>query len=326
MAKSISEGIIGGLANYRAGQDYQRKKALEESEIGMKGRQFGLEEAKLALELKKAQREEEDAATAKQFLFPNASSGPQFGTPSGLKTPNSSQAGPTSMPIPKTIKFGGQEFVNPSYSEYELAQKRAEDAQRPLSDTASSKLSAANQSLENIQVARDMASPESFNEMKSGFSKIRIGNKLGVTNPESIKGAVLNALPVTSWIRRMVKTTDDQKKFENNLSTLVEGQLRARTGAAAPQSEIDREVSRILASDDTLNSFLGKLSNAEKFVIGIKEGLRPGESPAQTPQAPQVPDWVPQGYENDYLEARKRGASDDQIAQHVKSRFSGAQG
>jgi len=325
MAKSISEGIIGGLANYRAGQDYQRKKALEESEIGMKGRQFGLEEAKLALELKKAQREEEDAATAKQFLFPNASSGPQFGAPSGLKTPNSSQTGPASMPIPKTIKFGGQEFVNPAYSEYELAQKRAEDAQRPLSDTASSKMSAANQSLENIQVARDMASPESFNTLKSGFGKIRMGNALGVTNPESIRGAILNGVSF-GLAKKLFQTNDDQKKFENNLSTLVEGQLRARTGAAAPQPEIDREVSRILASDDTLNSFLGKLSNAEKFVIGIKEGLRPGESPAQTPQAPQVPDWVPQGYENDYLEARKRGASDDKIAQHVKSRFSGAQG
>jgi hypothetical protein len=122
-----------------------------------------------------------------------------------------------------------------------------------------------------------MATPEQFGRMKSGFTKVRLGNRIGVTNPESPMGAVLNAASF-GMAKLPFKTSDDQKEFENNISTLVEGQLRARTGAAAPQSEIDREVSRILSSDDSLNSFLSKLSNAEKYVMGIAEGIRPGST------------------------------------------------
>ena len=193
----------------------------------------------------------------------------------------------------------------------------ANPLKKPLSDAASSKLSAAQQSLENIQHVKKAATPERFGEMKSGFSKIRMGNRLGVTNPESIPGALINA--ATFGLAKLpFKTNDDQKNFENNISTLIEGQLRARTGAAAPQQEIDREVSRILSSDDSLQSFINKLSNAEKFVLGISEGIRPGSTArfGQPEQGAQVPEWVPQDF--DYAKAKSDGWSDEEIMAYLR--------
>lgn len=181
-------------------------------------------------------------------------------------------------PILKDYKIGHKTYANPAYEDYKLEQKRKENEMKPLSDTASTRLSAAEQALGNIQTVKDMTKPETFENLKSGFGKIRVANKLGINNPESVRGNIVRSIPVVGQLAQWgVRTTDDQKNFENNLSTLIEGQLRARTGAAAPQSEVDREVSRILASDDSIKSFLGKLSNSEKFVLGIANGIRPGK-------------------------------------------------
>jgi hypothetical protein len=201
------------------------------------------------------------------------------GAPQGEPTIGEAATGQTEAPILKEYKIGHRTFVNPAYEDYKLKQKEKENSAKPLSSEASAKLSAADQALGNIQTVREMATPEDFENLKSGFSKIRTANRLGLTNPDSLRGSLIRSIPFVNSLASMgTRTSDTQKKFENNLSTLIESQLRARTGAAAPQQEVDREVSRILASDDSLNSFLEKLSNSEKFALGIAEGIRPGST------------------------------------------------
>lgn len=215
---------------------------------------------------------------------------------------------------------GGKPTKNPDYFSEEKERKKQDikreyEITKPLSDTGASKLSAAQQSLENIQNVRAMATPEKFKNLKSGFSKVMLGNKLGINNPESVMGSVIRSLPVVGPLAHLpFKTTDEQKQFENNISTLIEGQLRARTGAAAPQQEIDREVSRILSSDDSLQSFLNKLSNAEKFVLGISEGIRPGSTKKMGKRSEvAVPEWVPEGDEEFYLSEISAGTPQEEI-------------
>jgi len=324
-----------GRLRYAKGSPEMRDQERSDEELMLKRQVESLAAAKTmaeiekyAAEMEKYKREAEAEDRVGKLLFGGGGSMPssaginQGADPNENFDPYTGQPNPTrkvslpTRPIPKSFKYGGMDFANPEYANYELEQKRLEESQKPLSETSASKLSAAQQSIGNLKRVREMATPDEFGRLKSGFSKVRLGNRLGVTNPESPMGNFLNFASM-GLAKLPFKTDEAQKEFENNLSTLVEGQLRARTGAAAPQSEIDREVSRILSSDDSLKSFLSKLSNAEKFVVGIAEGIRPGSSKISGPPS-AVPAWVPNGF--DYVGARKAGYSDDDIKAVFTSR------
>jgi len=268
----------------------------------------GIEQEKLNLERQRLQGELEDAQFKRSLRKGFGSSG---------SSPNTF-GGSTYVYNPYTDKF---EEDPREKATRELSQKRQEEEikrefelQKPLSDTGATRLSAAEQSLGNIGTLRKMATPKRFGEMKRGFEKVRIGNRLGITNPESVIGMGIRSLPVLGQVAKFaVSSSDEQKKFENNISTLIESQLRARTGAAAPQQEIDREVSRILSSDDSLKSFLEKLTNAEKFAIGVAEGIRPG-STKKFGQRSEVfiPDWA-KSEPDIYLAAKQNGFDEASI-------------
>lgn len=261
MAKSVHEGIMNALASLERGQERKRKfedqnydRAVKEAtlrEAGFNIRRdnggFQIERdpgyvSTKALERQKLQQDLEDQKSARAAMFGG-------GSVTGAIGPK---------PIAKSIKFGGQEFINPAASAYELEQKRLENVQKPLSDTASGRLAGSKQVIEQVGKLRSMTNPQNFGNMKQGVSKIKIGQKLGITDPSSIRGAVVNAASLGT-APMLVKTSDEQKKFELAVNLIAENLLRARTGAAAPTPEQIREEARQLVGDDTYESFLNRI-------------------------------------------------------------------
>lgn len=184
--------------------------------------------------------------------------------------------------------FGGAPLVAKTYDEYglpntyydpqaELAQDAAKEAQKPLSAEAATKLEGAKQTIEQIGAARALANQDNFQDRKSGYTKIKMGQKFGVTDPTSIKGNLINAIGF-GVPKKLVATSDDDKKFELAVNLIAENSLRARTGAAAPTQEQIREEARQLVGDDTYESFLNRMGVSENFASGVAEGIRPGSS------------------------------------------------
>lgn len=228
---------------------------------------------------------------------------------SGAGYPNGAQA------------FGGGNLVPKSYDEYglpnsfydpqaELEQKAKEESQKPLSAEASGKLEGARQTFEQIQAVKALANKDNFEKRKAGVTKIRFGNKFGITDPSSIKGAIINTVGF-GIPKQMVKTSDDDKKFELAVNLIAENNLRARTGSAAPTQEQIREEARQLVGDDTYESFLNRMGISEKYATGIAEGIRPGSS--KKFGAPSIQPEILAAIKRDYP-----NLTDDQISAIAK--------
>lgn len=319
MANSVHEGIMNALASLERGQERKRKfedqnydRAVKEAtlrEAGFNIRRdnggFQIERdpeyvSKTALEKNKLQLENK----LNQFRLDRANQGIGFNASPNLKPKSYDEFG-----MPK-------DYVD---VEQELAQKRKEEElkrefelQKPLSDTASGRLAGSKQVIEQVAKLRSMTNPQNFGNMKQGVSKIKIGQKLGITDPSSIRGAVVNAASLGT-APMLVKTSDEQKQFELAVNLIAENLLRARTGAAAPTPEQIREEARQLVGDDTYESFLNRIQTSEGFARDVGEGIRPG---FMGQQAAQVPSWVPQDI--DYKRWIADGGTEEQLRSELK--------
>lgn len=222
-----------------------------------------------ALEREKLQRENALA----DFKLNRLRNAPTFG--GGQTSGFGGGASPGSL-VPKSFDEYG--LPNSYYDpQAELEQKAKEESQKPLSAEASGKFEGARQTVEQIGAVRNLANKENFENRKKGYTKIKMGQKFGITDPTSIRGNIINTIGF-GIPKQAVKTSDEDKKFELAVNLIAENNLRARTGAAAPTQEQIREEARQLVGDDTYESFLNRMGVSEKYATGIAEGIRPGSS------------------------------------------------
>lgn len=179
--------------------------------------------------------------------------------------------------IPKTVTRGKVQYIVPAGAEYEMEQKRLEDAQKPLSAEGAVKYEGAKQSVEQAGTVRRLVNETNFPKMKAGVSKIRVASKLGLNQPGSVRGNLTDF--VTGGVARaLFKTNDEQKQFELAVNLIAENNVRAKSGAAVPEPEQVREEARQLLADDSFKSFVQRLVVSEKYNRGLMNSIRPGSS------------------------------------------------
>jgi len=177
--------------------------------------------------------------------------------------------------IPKTVTRGKVQYIVPAGAEYEMEQKRLEEAQKPLGADATVKYEGAKQSLQQAGNVRNITNETNFPMLKQGVSKIRVASKLGLNQPGSVRGSIID-FATGGMARGFFKTNDEQKKFELAVNLIAENNVRAKSGAAVPEPEQVREEARQLLSDDSFTSFLHRLVVSEDYNKGTMQSLRPG--------------------------------------------------
>jgi len=286
MAKSVSEGIISGLRGYREGQDSQRKRMVEDSQM----RQFALEDAVKRADL--TERGFEVTPKGNQFQLTRSE---QFSAPTGF------------------IRVGSKYEKDPSYvSPLEQAKidnykaKQSQGILTPGQRTAKDKATAAiYETVEANKVRRQQIA-----DAEKALPKVPqgIGGQISVAFKKRFQP---NDPMLEDWQKIKMIGTD---------AALLQ---TAKTKGAISDYEM-KLLQESAANDDILSAprlkpVIKKMVNAlnaqEAGMFGsYKQNYN--EDPQtwfQQEGGGEVPEWVPEGYESDYGEARRRGASDDQI-------------
>jgi hypothetical protein len=194
---------------------------------------------------------------------------------------------------------------------FEYQQKLEYDKQKPLSGEAATKFGGARQSAEQVGIVKGMTNEDNFGRMKKGIANIRMARNLGLNQPGSIRGSIVQSMPIVGPIaKHLFKTDDQQKKFELAVNLIAENNVRAKSGAAVPEPEQVREELRQLMSDDSFVSFMHRMVTSENYSRNMMEDIRPGSSQTVEPSN-EVPNWVPEGF--NYQAAKDAGYTDEEI-------------
>ena len=159
---------------------------------------------------------------------------------------------------------------------------------KPLSGDQPTKFAGATQGRQSVQDILQMlkltptgGTRNGQPEYKSGFGPVkRTFMKMGQEAAETDVGNVPIIGPILNPSVKNVAglfAGQDVRAIGNEYMTLAEDLLRARTGAAAPEPEIVRELARTLNRfGDDPTTVANRLLNDQEFLDSVIEGIRPG--------------------------------------------------
>lgn len=260
----LGEALAAGLEGYLTGRQLRQQ-----------ARQQSLADQKAAFELQKLQEESQDRALSRQ-MFSNYFGGQGQGVARNLPI------GSTQFGIrPKSLKFAGQDFevIDPFEEERKLAFERRKESQSPLTGETASKFAGSKQAIGNVRdilgitgITRDPLTGKVT--APTGLGRKIIGAKaLNFSLP--LSGSPVNKLVETAV--RMFPGTD-ARRLDLAYNTLAENSLRARTGAAATEPEIQREKQRIFARfSDQPEVILDRLLTTAGYFKELGRQIRPSE-------------------------------------------------
>jgi hypothetical protein len=226
-------------------------------------------------------------------------------------------------PIAKSFKFGGQEFVNPAYAEYEREQKMKE----PLGGADAKIMAGAKSGLNNIasiQGTLGLTPDEKGNYNYAGKKKFGVNEKILKLKAAQARSPRVFGVPLDFGITDVVGQKlagDEGKSLELQFETLAENLLRQRSGGAVTPPEIVAEYARTLARMfDSPKIAAERLQTAEDYLFDTAEGIRPGAVqksfgvPTQQPNQPSAAGVL------NATQAKADGWTDEEIQAYAKSK------
>ena len=215
----------------------------------------------------------------------------------------------------KTLpSVGGPGNMNPNltatkFDAYGRPKEYQDYSTKPISGEAAGKLAGAQQGLKNTQEIIDefgfQETPEGgieapgFLGNKARLSLAQFRPKVGIGLPGAFS-------TVAGGISQMM-AGDKGKKLDLAFETLAENNLRARTGAAATEPEIQREKQRLITRmTDSEKIALDRLMTSEDFLRSAANYIRPGS--AREVSFPTSGSVRPNLGSNDPLEAEAQAA------------------
>lgn len=236
----------------------------------------------------KIQAEAKTANNPQAYLIGQAISGlPQVNpsTPSvAINNPIGSAAGTISQNAPQqtsttidTLKqqSGQKDVFGELTPEAKSAQEQLKADAAPLAGDTASKFAGAEQGIKNIKETIDF-----INNYKGDKKDLIVQANKVVEAANANSQGLAGFIPGGKAIYRAEKlagTSEEAKVLANKLSTVAENLLRARTGAAATQDEINREFSRslLMTINEGPSGWNQKLKNNYSFLKNTFDEIRP---------------------------------------------------
>lgn len=150
---------------------------------------------------------------------------------------------------------------------------------KPLAGEAANRYSGSVQGLTNIKAIQDMLKlNETGSSLGTDAAKDMVYRANLIAEANAAKPTWLpGGEALYKGIKSARVTKQEPRELENYFNTLAENVLRARTGAAAPDQEVVREMARTYFKvfNEDPQTWMTKLANNKKYLEGVADEIRP---------------------------------------------------